>query len=190
MKESERRLLIIFLTLVVLLGGVVGIHQMRAWQHRLERREREAQLAQMEATALLAGAPAWKARGAWLKQTLPVAGSELEANRGLLDTLSSTADAAGLKITNTQIETVEQNEYYRQFGITLGVKGQLPALMRWIHERLDPASFYVVPSLRITPDKDDPALVSAQVRFLRWFSTDYPVASGPSSYEPPLSPTE
>ncbi len=170
MKASERRLLMLFVALAVLLSGVVGVRLLLGWQKRLERRERDVELADAEANALMAEAPVWHDRGNWLAQSLPVMTTELEANQGLLDVLQNTAHEAGLEIKKTQIEAVEQTDNCRRFGVSLGVKGALPALMRWIHGRLNPGAFYEVPSLRITPDKDDPAKVFAQVRFWRCYA--------------------
>lgn len=179
MKASERRLLMLFLVLVALLGGVLLADQLRAWQHRLDRRERDAELVQIEATTLLAEAPQWMARGAWLAQAQPVAKSELEANQGLLDVLQGSASAAGLEIQKPVIDPVHKTDVYRQFGVSFTVKGEVPALMGWIHSTLQPGSFYVVPSLRITPDKEVPEKVTAQVRFWRWYGPELAAAPEP-----------
>ena len=104
MKRSEVSLLAVVVALAALFGGVLGFQKLKGWQHRIERREQELELSQMEANALLAEADMWRARGEWLSQSVPAVASDLDANQGMLDTLTRTATAAGLKITNTQIE--------------------------------------------------------------------------------------
>ena len=131
-------------------------------------------LDQMEAATLLPEASEWKAKGAWLTQVLPVATSEFKANEDLYDMLHATAKSAGLEVPKSQVENVDVTPFYRQFSVTLSVSGDLPSLMRWIYERLQPGSFYVVPQLRITQDKDDTKKVNAQVRFMRWYAPDMP----------------
>jgi hypothetical protein len=177
MKASERRLVGVFLALGGILGGVFTVQHIRGWQHRIERREREVELAQVESRTLMGEAPQWMAREGWLVQVQPAAESELQANEGLLEHLRSSATAAGLEISKTQIEATHQTEYYRQFGVSLLLKGDLPPLMRWVHGLLGPQSFYVVPQLRISPDKEDPEKVTAQVRVWRWYRADLKLAT-------------
>lgn len=176
MKASELRLLMVFVALVALIGGWLLFDTLKAWQSRTARKEWQAEQEQIQATTLLAEAPQWTARGAWIATTQPVAKSELEANQGLLDTLKSSAADMGLEITKTQIEPVQKTAHYRQFGTTFTVKGAVPALMRWIHATQAPGSYYVVPLLRITPDKEDPAKVNAQVTFWRWYGAEIAAA--------------
>lgn len=172
MKASERRLLMIFLAVIAAFGGLLLSERLQAWDHRLDLREREAALLQTEASMLLAEEPQWLAKGAWLTATQPVAQSELEANENLLGSLLGAATSGGLQISKTQLEPVQNTSFYQQFGITLNAKGEVPALMRWIHTTLQPDAFYVMPLLRITPDKDDPPKVTAQVRFWRWYGPE------------------
>jgi hypothetical protein len=172
MRASERRLLGVFLALGGLIGTVLVVQQIRGWQHRLDRRERDVELAQMESRTLLAEAPMWMAKEEWLTQVQPAAESELQANEGLLEQLRNTATGVGLEISKTQIEATQQTDHYRQFGVSLLLKGDLPLLMRWVHGLLGPDTFYVMPQLRISPDKEDPTKVTALVRVWRWYRAD------------------
>lgn len=169
MSSSERRLLGIFLGLVAGLGGYLLAAQFRSWQHRIERRERDVELRQMEAATLLAEAGRWRACAEWLGQAQPAAQSDLEAEQGLLDTLSQSATSAGLEIKQTKIEPKQTTDHYRQFGAMLTVRGEVPALFRWLHNLQQPSAFYVVPSLTITPDKEEPTKVNATVQIWRWY---------------------
>ena len=191
MKANERRLLMLFLLLAVVLGGAVGVQQLRAWQHRLERRERDVQLSQLEAVTLLTEAPMWKAKGTWLSQALPVATSEKDANEALFDMVQNTAKAAGLDIKGSILETVEKKDTYQQFSVTITVKGDLTSVMNWIYERQkDPGAFYVVPQLHITQDKEDTKVVNAKVRIMRWYAPDTQVAVAKTPEETPTNQPE
>jgi hypothetical protein len=55
MKASERRLFILFMILAVVAGSVLLGQRLRSWQQRLERKEREAELQQMECTGAAGG---------------------------------------------------------------------------------------------------------------------------------------
>lgn len=188
MSSSERRLLGVFLGLIALLGGALTMQQFRSWQSRIDRKERNLELGQMEAKSLLAEAEHWKACSEWLAQTQPAAQSDLEAEQGLLDTLRQSAIAAGLETKQTKLEPKQITGYYRQFGVTLTVRGEVPVLFRWLHDMLQPSAFYVVPSLSIAPDKDEPTKVTATVQIWRWYLPELAALPEPTAEEPPPSP--
>lgn len=179
MSENERRLLTLFLALIAVLGGALGVQQFRNWQHRIERREHDVELKQLEATTLLAEAERWQACGEWLAQVQPEAKSDLEAEQGLLDSLRSSASSAGLETKQTKPEPKQTTPYYRQFSVTLTLKGEVESLFRWLHELQQPTTFYVVPNLTISPDKEDPTKVTATVQIMRWYTPE--LAAAPAS---------
>ncbi len=176
MSSNERNLLTVFLVLIALLGGALGVQQFRAWQHRIERKERDVELKQMEASSLLAEAERWTACREWLAQAQPMAQSDLEAEQGLLDSLRSSSSNAGLEIKKTTPETKQTTPFYRQFSVTLVLKGEVEALFRWLHELQQPTTFYVVPNITISPDKEDPTKVNATVQIMRWYTPELAAA--------------
>lgn len=170
MKASERRLLVIFCIMLALVGGLVLSQKLRGWQREIDRRERDAELAQIEADALLAEATEWNAKGAWLLDKQPAAVSSQEADQELLDTVSKKAADQGLTIIAKQLQEQQQTDYYQQFGVTVTVKGELEKVFRWIYDLQKPGEFRVVPALKIVPDKEDPAKVTATVQIWRWYA--------------------
>lgn len=180
MKASERRLLIVFLVLAALMGGAFMGQRLLKWDHRLDRMQRDLELARMESDVLIAQAPYWKASSEWIQQTQPVAASGFDAEDNLLRTLEHAARGAGFDIQKTQVEVVVQTPYYRQYGVTLTVKGDLPKILEWIHATLVPSDFYVVPRLKISPDKTEKSEdVIATVTFLRRYTPEF--ASAPTA---------
>ncbi len=169
MKSREKNLLRMLLLLAAVLGGVLLSQRLLAWQRQLTQSEETLGFAETESQLMLAEEPYWNACAAWLSTYLTKAPSELEANQKLLESLRSSATSSGLSITKTQIEPVTTGAHFQQFGVTLGVRGALPQLFRWIYAHQSPQAFYAVPTLRILPDKDDAAQVTAQVQFWRWY---------------------
>ncbi|TLD70126.1 hypothetical protein FEM03_13085 [Phragmitibacter flavus] len=169
MQRNERRLLIASGTIASVFALLLVSQRLINWQKNLDRREREIELLQMEADALLADAPAWEARARWLSQTQPVASDELEANKEL-DHIVSLAKREGLVVQSQQLQEPLKTDYFLQIGVTLSVKGQVPAVFRWMHTLLTPSEFRIVPALKVIPDKEDPAQVVAQVQFWRRYS--------------------
>lgn len=187
MKDSERRLLMLFLLIAALMGGAVLGQRLLQWDHRLDRMDRDLELAKMESDTLISQAPYWKQRSEWIQRTQPVAASGFDAGNNLLQTLQHAASGAGFDILKTQEEEVAQNPYYQQYGVTLTVKGNLKMILTWIHATLVPSDFYVVPRLKITPDKDEKSQdVIATITFLRRYSPQF---AGAATSTPARAPS-
>lgn len=174
MKESERRLLMIFMVLAAVMGGAILAQRLLNWDRRLDRMERDLELAKMESDALIAQAPLWMQRSAWIQQTQPVAADAYDAGNGLQVTLKEEAEKGGISVLKTQVEKDEQTAYYQQYGVTLTVKGDPTTIFRWVYATLDPSAFIMVPRIRIAPEKDEKSQdVIATITFLRRFNPQF-----------------
>lgn len=170
MKESEKRLLILSLGLMAVIGGIILSQKLRSWQHALAMQETALAAERVDSDALLAEAPLWKERGEWLAQHQPVTTDAQGANFELLNTLVDKAKAAGISaVINNQLQAPVPNEFYQQVGVTLTVKSDLSNVFRWIYSAQSPTEFLVVPYLKITPDKEDATKVVCAVQFWRWY---------------------
>jgi hypothetical protein len=178
MQRNERRLLIAAAAIASVFAVMLTAQKLIHWQKNLDRREREIELLQMEAEALLADAPEWEARARWLTQTQPVASDELEANKEL-DHIVALAKREGLVVQSQQLQEPMKTDFFLQIGVNLTVKGRVPAVFRWMHTLLAPTEFRFVPALKINPDKDDPAQVVAQVQFWRRYSPSLAASASP-----------
>lgn len=185
MQRNEKRLMIAAGTVAGALGLLLTSQQLINWKENLDRRERQAELLQIEADALLADAPSWEARSSWITSTQPVATDALEANKEL-DHIVSLAKREGLVVQSQQLQEPERTDYFLQIGIRLTVKGQLPAVFRWMHILLIPSEFRYVPAIKIVPDKDNPSLVVTQVEFWRRYAPTF--AASPSPTSTPANP--
>ncbi|MEZ0273448.1 MAG: hypothetical protein ACAH88_00975 [Roseimicrobium sp.] len=188
MRDSERRLLMVFVLLAAVIGGVLLGQRLLQWDHRLDRLERDLELAQMESDALIGQSALWNDRSAWIMRTQPAAANGLDASKSLLDSLSYAAKGGGIDITKTQINEEVRTGYYRQFGVTFTVKGELPKILEWIYSTLKPDNFFVVPLLKITPDKGESQDVIAQVTFQRRYTPEYATAGNPAQAQPQPQP--
>jgi hypothetical protein len=190
MKANERRLLIVFLVLAALMGGAILSQRLLEWDHRLDRTARDLELARMESDVLIGQAPYWRASSEWIQRTQPVAASGYDAGNNMLETLRHAATGAGFDIQKTQMEPVVETGYYRQYGVTLTVKGDLPKILEWIHATLVPSDFYVVPRLKIMPDKAEKSQdVIATVTFLRRYTPEFASASNATPAQTPAPAT-
>lgn len=169
MKDSEKRLLVLFLGLLAVVGGLILSQKLQSWQRSIATQEAALAAERTESAALLAEAPDWKQRGEWLAQHQPVTKDIQGADSELLDTLLGKAQTAGITVVNKQFQEQVKNEYYQQCGVTLTVKGDLENVFRWIYSVLAPGDFRVVPYLKVTPDKEDASKVVCAVQFWRWY---------------------
>lgn len=167
MKASEKRLITILVALAAICGGVVLSKQLLRMQHAVERREQTLELRQMEARALLAETDLWRQRLEWLQAAQPPMTNENEASQELLEGLLTSAAAQGLVVQKKQLHEPVSEKFYHEVGVTLTVKGGLPAVFRWMHRILTPESFCVVNELKIAPDSADPSSVTAVIHFSR-----------------------
>lgn len=170
MSANERRLLSVFVLLLLVFASIFGIKQLGKWSARLGQQEHAIELRKIEADALLAQADYWKQSEAWLKEQQPSFESESETTQELLDFAVKEAAQAGVTITNKQYQKTESTAWYSQFGVTLTVKGKLPEVFRWVNSlQNQPSAFRVIPFLKVTPDKDDAEAVLCSLQCWRWY---------------------
>jgi len=182
MKASEKRLILILVVLAVVSGGAILSQRLLRMQRGLERREQTLEVKREESSMVLAESELWRQRLNWLQTSQPPMTSENDASKELLDGLLSSAATLGLTVQKQQLHEPVSAEFYREVGVTLTVKGELPAVFRWMHQVLSPESFCMVAGLKVVPDSKDTSHVVATVHFSRLY--------GPTiaSVEPPVTP--
>jgi len=181
MKASERRLILVLTVLAAICGGAILAQRLLRLQHGLERREQTLKLRQVEAQSVLAETDLWLQRLEWLQSSQPLMKGENQASQELLEGLLTSAAAQGLTVQKKQLHEPASAEFYREVGVTLTVKGELPGVFRWMHQVLAPESFCVVSQLKVVPDATDPSSVVATVHFSRLYS---PVIAEAEAEEP------
>jgi Tfp pilus assembly protein PilO len=168
-KASEKRLIMILLALAVVCGGAIISQWLLKRQRGLERREQALELKQEESSSILAESDLWKQRLSWLEGRQPQMASENEASKELLEGLLASATTLGLTVQKKQLHEPLSQQFYREVGVTLTVKGALPPIFRWMHQTLSPESFCTVTGLKVVPDSADAASVVATIHFSRLY---------------------
>ncbi|WP_395749808.1 hypothetical protein [Prosthecobacter sp.] len=170
MKASERRLLTILVVLALVAGSAILCQFLLGKQRLIERREETLSLRQVEADAMLADKDLWHARQTWLQSAQPSMTSESQASNELLDTLVAAAAKNDLVVQKRALQEPVTRPFYREVGVSLTLKGQFPAMFRWLHEMLDPAEFRAISFLKIIPDEADKSAVVCTVHFSRFYA--------------------
>ncbi|WP_395735571.1 hypothetical protein [Prosthecobacter sp.] len=184
MKPSERRLLTILVVLALVAGSAILSQFLLRKQHLIERREESLALRQLEADGMLADKDLWHARQNWLQSTQPSMTSESQASNELLDTLVTAATKNDLVVQKRALQEPVTRPFYREVGVSLTLKGQLPAMFRWLHEMLEPSKFRAISVLKITPDEADKSAVVCTVIFSRFYA---PASAATAPKEAPES---
>jgi len=169
MKTNERRLLLLALAVVAIMGGIIMAKQFRSWQQSLTMREETLGHERDLSEAILQETAMWDARDAWITQHQPVAKDNLQADEESFKPLEQKARDLGLTIEHSQYLEHTVSPFWHQAGASMTVSGPLPTVFRWIYSVQSPTDFRVVPSLKITPVKDHPEQVTCIVQFWRWY---------------------
>lgn len=169
MKPSEKRLITLLVVLAAICGGVILTQRLLGRQRGLERREQTLALRHAEASAMLADADLWKQRLEWLQASQPAMTSDNEASKVLLEGLLASAAANNVTVQKKQLHEPVSADFYREIGVTLTVKGELPPIFRWMYRLLSPESFCRVTDFKVVPDPADPTTVVATIRFSRLY---------------------
>lgn len=169
MKPGEKRLLIVFFAVLAIMGGLIAAAHLSSWQRKLEARTHQIGLEELEIEETLAEAEDWQERVEWLRKNQPTASNDLDADNLLYEHVLKLAGEEKLAVMDKQFEAPVKTPFYRQSGVTLTVKGPLPAVLHWIYLVQGPTEGCTVPECRLSPDQADPSLVQCRVVFRRWY---------------------
>lgn len=169
MKPSEKRLLIILLSLLVLGAGVVSVDIYTDKRDELETEKQRLELEWVEIDALFEEKETWELRANWLEQNQPpFTSTEAASQQVFNDALAE--NRRGIVTSKQTLLPIEENDDYVQAGVALTATGELAAIFRWIYDITRPTSFRSVRNLTLRPDQEDPAQVVAQFEILRWYA--------------------
>lgn len=169
MKRSEKRLLAILLSLLVLGGLVLSFDIFREKRQELLAEQSRLEMEWVEIEALFEEKEIWELRAAWLEQNQPSFTSNEAISQAIFND-SMAENRRGIDITKQTLLPVETTDTYVQAGISVTASGELAAISRWIYDITRPASFRTIRNLAIRPNADDPGNITAQFELLRWYA--------------------
>jgi len=181
MKQSEKLLLGIFATLLLILVGVGGV--LFAYRNYAEIKDEVSQLGhQLEnMRSQVASGEKWAARQAWIDENLPEFGARQEASTKLYEAVQAEAEKAGVSLLGREI--LEPTQALGPDGLPLDEEEQLNAFDRaavkitlngvkeeefyqWLHALQQPKSFIGITRLQITPNSKS---INAEVEFTQFY---------------------
>ena len=181
MKQSEKLLLGIFATLLLILVGGGGV--LFAYRNYAEIKDEVSQLGdQLEnMRSQVASGEKWAARQAWIDENLPEFGARQEASTKLYEAVQAEAEKAGVSLLGREI--LEPTQALGPDGLPLDEEEQLNAFDRaavkitlngvkeeefyqWLHALQQPKSFIGITRLQITPNSKS---INAEVEFTQFY---------------------
>lgn len=181
MKQSEKLLLGIFASLLLILVGGGGV--LFAYRNYAEIHDEVSQLAdQLEnMRSQVASGEKWAARQAWIDKNLPEFGARQEASTKLYEAVQAEAEKAGVSLLGREI--LEPAQALGPDGLPLDEEDQVNAFDRaavkitlngvkeeefyqWLHALQQPKSFIGITRLQITPNSKS---INAEVEFTQFY---------------------
>jgi hypothetical protein len=168
MTKREQGLAIGFGLILIGGGAFVGLTQLKAWKQRVDQRSITLEERQREVDDLLAEQNSWEQRSAWLAEKQPQYTTSGEADVKLLDLIRDTAASHNITV---QIQPQERSERPGMISSTTLVeaKGDLAAILKWLHALQEPNAFISIPSLAIAPNEEDISQVIVNMMVQKWF---------------------
>jgi hypothetical protein len=181
MKSSEKLLLGIFASLLLILVGGGGV--LFAYRNYAEITDEVSQLGHQLETmrSQVASGEKWAARQAWIDENLPEFGARQEASTKLYEAVQAEAEKAGVSLLGREI--LEPTQALGPDGLPLDEDEQVNAFDRaavkitlngvkeedfyqWLHALQQPGSFIGITRLQITPNSKS---INAEVEFTQFY---------------------
>ncbi|MDZ4287199.1 MAG: hypothetical protein U0984_04535 [Prosthecobacter sp.] len=168
MTKREQRLALGFGVVMIAGGAFVGLTQLKAWKQRVDVRSLALDTRRAEAHELLAEKDSWEQRSAWLQQKQPMYTKRSEAD---LTVLNLIRDSASSHSVTVQVQPMEPSERpgMTSSSMTVEAKGDLAAVLKWLHGIQEPNTFISIPALSMVPNEEDTSQVIVNMTVQKWF---------------------
>ncbi len=155
---------------IVLVAGLVwlGVMRLNVWKKNLDSQALDVERTKVEAEELLSQEQLWEARSGWLDKSQKPFGARKDSELALIKFIEESAKSHNVTIKVQPAEPVERTDL---IALTMVVEAhaEMENVMRWMHDLQQPATFLAIPALRMLPDAEDTAKVSASLNIQKWF---------------------
>ena len=170
LSKSEKRLVGIVVTLLVLLINVVVLQYFARTRAELAR-----QLAQKTSTRdslqLLADtAPLWEKRAQWLQQHQPKLADDSAEGNALLTSLKESASKHGLSLSKQQLPTVRAENGGVAVPVQFELKGNWKGICSFLSDLQTPERFVVIQQSKLRVDATDATQMQCDFTIAKWFA--------------------
>lgn len=173
LKAREQRLLFAFIATLFLTATWYTWKFFKSNRDRAMDLAHQLSLQEAEVEVLLEERDKWTRRAEWLAAYQPAYTSRGEVQNELFEEARA-VEVEGVETTGIELlEQVETPDYI-QAGVSFVAKGTLVDVFKWLHSLQRPESFFVIRTLRVIPDREDPSLVQCDVELLKWYRPQSP----------------
>ncbi|MEP4079500.1 hypothetical protein [Haloferula sp.] len=170
MSSREKKLLIFFLTAIFAVVNLFGFQWIQT-----KRQAVQAEIGQHE--TVLADADAYQREREvriqeidWLDDNTPEPKEGELVPSQLESFVTNEATRAGLTVVRPKIhDNDESGIHFNRARFEISVSGNEAALYRWLVRLHSPRDFRAITALRLSPNREDDALIDANVQIEQWF---------------------
>ena len=177
LKQSEKRLLVAFLAALFIVVNLFVFTQVSKVQRSAESKVRKLESELLVMGDLLAEGDLWRARESWLAAKQPVfdesgerGATRAEVDEDLLNTIRATARKFAVTLEEEKLPEPEEHPHFVQAVARVSGVGSIEGIMRWIYELQKPQEFRAVTFFELRPQKDDPSILTCEMRLERWYA--------------------
>lgn len=170
MSPREKKLLIFFLTAIFAVVNLFGFQ----WLQSKQKLVKDEILAK---EAILAAADSAQTAKEvfiqeidWLEDNTPEPKEGELVPSQLENFVTTEATSAGLTVVRPKIhDNDETGVYYDRARFEISVSGNEASLYRWLVRLHSPKDFRAITALRLSPNREDDALIDANAQIEQWF---------------------
>ena len=118
---------------------------------------------------LLAEREFWEQRSQWLEQKQPLFTKRSEADLSLLNLITETAPKFNVTVNPPQPTEPSERVGLTSSNVIVEARGDLGAILRWLHSIQQPSAFISIPALTLTPNEQDASEVVLNMTIQKWF---------------------
>lgn len=169
MRKNEQRLAILLGGVVLIGGAFIGITKLKSWKLRVDARAQALDARRMDAEMLLSQRDFWQQRSGWLQEKQPLFTKRSEADLDLLKLIQESAGKHSVKLTQNQPMPPEERPGLTSSTMVIEAKGDMTAILKWLHELQQPSGFISIPALTLIPNEEDTSEVILTMNVQKWF---------------------
>ena len=169
MTRQEQRLAIGLAAVLVVGGTFIAFNKLKDWKAQVDIQAQALDARRMEAETLLSQREFWQQRSNWLQESQPQFTKRSDADLELLKLIQESASKHNVKLTQNQLMPPEERPGLTSSTMIVAARGDMVAVLKWLHELQQPSAFISIPALTLTPNEEDSSEVDLSMNIQKWF---------------------
>lgn len=190
LNTREKRLLLICLLTLLIVGNVLAVQQFMARQKAATATLSSLREQESSNRIWMNDQSLYEKRLKWLDSSMPYTASAGKSRGELLEDLQGSALDVGLKTDNENPQESLELDHANEVSVSMRVKGDQDTLLRWLLTMQSPERFTTVKALELELDsrsKEKTPQAQCNITVARWFNRNPPPGGVPPEPAPPAT---